>query len=73
MKTASIPRTDTASLSRVYTELEGMTAKHTKIINGFAVTKWSESAFEVGTFGKTSESIHAATDRLVADLAKQIA
>lgn len=41
-----------------------MTVGMTTTINGHAVTRWSESAFEVGTWGRKTVTIDAALDEV---------
>lgn len=43
-------------------ELSNMTVGHTKVINGHAVTRWSERAFEVDTWGRTTVNVYTALE-----------
>jgi hypothetical protein len=38
-------------------QLQAMKIGFTKVVNGIAVTRWSEDKFEVGTWGRKTQSI----------------
>lgn len=40
--------------------LQNIPVKHTMVINGHPVTRWSETAFEVGTWGRKTVDIDQA-------------
>lgn len=43
-------------------KLSNMKVGHTKLINGHVVTRWSDRAFEVDTWGKVSTHIYEAIE-----------
>ena len=51
-------------MNATYRTLEAMTVGCTKVINGHAVTRWSQNAFEIGTWGRAYFDIHKAAERL---------
>ncbi len=54
--------------NQVCLELEGMKDRRTKVINGVVVTKWAKESFEVGTFGKKTQTFNAAVDAILAQV-----
>jgi hypothetical protein len=45
--------------------LLNITPRHTTTINGHVVTRWSETAFEVDTFGKDIVSVETALEMIL--------
>ena len=45
-------------------ELKQITIGHTKVVNGYAVTRWSTDSYEVGTWGRETMTLEAAASRV---------
>ncbi len=64
MKVKLTPQ-DVAQRALIQNRLLEITVGKTTTINGIAATRWSESTFEVGTWGKTNCTLQQAAVRIM--------